>query len=1189
MLARFFIDRPVLAWVISIVIILLGFLAAGFLPIAQYPQITPPTVRVTANYPGANAVVVADTVAAPIEQQVNGVENMLYMSSQSSNDGSYTLDVTFELGTDINIAQVLVQNRVAIAQPQLADVVKASGVIVKKRSPDILLVVNLYAENNPETGRPYYDQLYLSNYATINLQDSLARLEGVGDIFSFGGQDYSMRVWLDPDKLASRNLAASDVIRVLREQNVQVAAGQVGQPPVPKGQDFQYTLSTLGRLLSAEQFGAIILKTGADGEVTYLRDVARTELGAKSQDQTLTLDRKPSVGLAIFQLPGSNALDVAKRIKSKMRELARRFPQGVKYEIAYDTTPFIRESVAEVVNTLRDAVILVAVVVLLFLQDWKSLLLPVIDVAVSLVGTFAVMALLGFSLNNLTLFGLVLAIGIVVDDAIVVLENIERWLAKGLPVREATIRAMNEITGPILAITLVLSSVFLPSAFLGGITGQFFRQFALTISASMIISAVNAMTMTPARAASIFAGREVGHKAEGRDRLTEIGTTASSAHSGKEALPWWFFGLLGGLATALLLAPTLGVRLGLPSQVESGEEAPGGLQATIVSGVIYLILALPGVVAGGVLGWFIIRPVNWVLGRCFQGFNWVFDRITDVYGTIVGWSLRLSVIVLVLYVVLIGATGFLFTQVPSGFIPAQDKGRLIVNVQLPDSAALERTTAVMDRIEIISHETPGIAHTIANPGRSFVLNAIGSNLGTVFITFDPFHERRTADRSGDAIAAHLRRRFRNEIPEARVNVFGAPAVDGLGNAGGFKLMVEAVGDVNFDALQAQADQLAVKGNQTPGLVGLFDGFRARTPQLYADIDRTKVRTMGVPLNDLFDTLQVYVGGYYVNDFNRFGRTWQVNLQADAPFRANVETIKQMKVRNADGDMVPLGSVVDIRDSGGPLTVTRYNMFPAATLTGASLPGVSTGDVLRIMETLADRQLPRNMTYEWTELSYLQKQASKIDEFRDLQKNPFSAFVLGAVLVFFVLSGLYESWSLPLAVILVVPLCLLSALIGVVLAGTDVNIFVQVGFVVLVGLACKNAILIVEFARDRQEEGVALSEAAVEAARVRLRPIVMTSFAFVLGVLPLVLAQGAGAEMRRSLGSAVFAGMIGVTMFGIFLTPVFFFVIRRLTGPVAARRETIPSVLPVKHVVHVPTDIAAGPPGADRSSARKGAE
>jgi multidrug efflux pump subunit AcrB len=1130
MLARFFIDRPVLAWVISIVIILLGAIAAGFLPVAEYPEITPPTVRVTANYPGANAQVVADTVAAPIEQQVVGVEGMLYMSSQSGNDGSYILDVTFELGTDVNMAQVLVQNRVAIAEPTLPDVVRTIGVTTKKRSPDILLGISLYSDDNPETGRPYYDSLYLSNYATIEIKDAIARVKGVGDVSILGQQDYSMRVWLDPDKLQSRNLTVGDVIRILREQNVQVAAGQIGQPPVPRGQDFQYTLSTLGRLVEANQFADITLKTGSDGEVTYLRDVSRTDLGARSEDQLSRLDRRPSSGVAVFLLPGANALDTADGITAKMRELEKRFPQGLHWAAIYDTTPFIRESVNEVFNTLRDAVILVAIVILLFLQDWKALLLPVIDVAVSLVGTFAVMSLMGFTLNNLTLFGLVLAIGIVVDDAIVVLENIERWLDKGLPVREATIKAMNEITGPIFAITLVLSSVLLPSALLGGITGQFFRQFALTISVAMIISAINAMTMTPARAAWIFASRKPGLHGD----------------QGKEALPWWSFILFGGLATVWLLAPTVGGWLGLPAGEEGGEAGPAGLKTTLLKYEIYSALFLPGAVAGGVLGWFAIRPVNWVLGYFFRGFNWVFDRATQVYGKTVGWCLRLSVIVLVVYVGLIGLTGFGFARVPNGFVPIQDKGYLVANIQLPDSASLERTVEVTDAVERIALDTPGVAHTVAIPGTSFVLNANSSNYANIFIILKPFHQRRGASLTGEAIAAEIRTRLRREVPEARVLVFGAPAVRGLGNAGGFKLMVEATGDVNFDALQARADAVAAQGNQKPGLVGLFNGFRARTPQLYVNIDRTKAKTMGVALTDVFDALQAYLGSYYVNDFNRFGRTWQVNVQADAPFRTDADTVRQLKVRNADGDMVPLGAVADVRDSAGPVTITRYNMYPAATITGASLPGVSTGDVLGTMEGLSDKELPKNMTYEWTELSYLQKQASQIEQFRDLRQNPFSAFVLGAVLVFFVLAGLYEGWSLPLAVILVVPMCLLSALAGVALAGMDVNIFVQVGFVVLVGLACKNAILIVEFARDRQQEGTSRFDAAVEAARVRLRPIIMTSFAFILGVFPLVIAEGAGAEMRRTLGTAVFAGMIGVTLFGLFLTPVFYSVVRGFT-------------------------------------------
>ncbi|MGO8751668.1 MAG: efflux RND transporter permease subunit [Thermoguttaceae bacterium] len=1136
MLVRFFIDRPVLAWVISLVILLMGAIAAVLLPVAQYPDITPPVVRVTASYPGANAQIIADTVAAPIEQQVVGVEKMLYMSSQSNNDGSYVLDVTFAVGTDVNMAQVLLQNRVAIAQPALPDMVKAIGVTVRKRSPDILLIVNLYSDVNPDDNQPYYDPLYLGNYATINLLDVLARVDGVGDVFPFGGQDYSMRVWLNPDKLQARNLSASDVLRVLREQNVQVAAGQIGQPPVPQGQDFQYTLNTLGRLMEPEEFAGIILKTGAKGEVVYLKDVARTELGARNQDYTLTMDGKPSVGLAIFPLPGSNSLEVAEHLKARMHELEQRFPKGLRFACVYDTTPFVRESVTEVLHTLRDAVILVAFVVLLFLQDWKSLLLPVIDVAVSLVGTFAVMKLAGFSLNNLTLFGLVLAIGIVVDDAIVVLENIERWLDKGLPVREATIRAMDEITGPIMAITLVLSSVLLPSAFLGGITGQFFRQFALTIAVSMLISAINAMTMTPARAAWIFGKRKPGEHGE----------------QGKEALPWWIFGLLGGLVSISMLTARIGPWLGLPAVGEGGEAVVTGLKDTLLGYGVSVLLFLPGAVAGGVLGLIVIRPVNAILGRFFRAFNWAFQGATQIYGRGVGWCLRLSAIVLLVYAGLIGLTGYGFTRVPAGFIPSQDKGRLVANVQLPDSASLERTTEVMDKIEKIALDTPGVAHIIANRGRSFILNAVSSNLGSAFIPLQPFHDRLDPSLSADGIAVELRRRFQREIPEARVNVFGAPAVDGLGMAGGFKLMVEMTGDVNLETLQAQADDLAARGNQTPGLVGLFSIFRARTPQLYVNVDRTKVKTMGVDLTSVFDALQAYLGAYYVNDFNRFGRTWQVNVQADAPFRTDAEAVKQLKVRNSSDDMVPLGSVADVQDSTGPVQVVRYNMFPAAPINGAARPGMSTGEVLAAMEELA-RKLPRNMTTEWTELSYLQKQSARIEQFRDLQQNPFSAFGLGVVLVFFVLAGLYESWSLPMAVILVVPMCLFSALAGVAMAGMDVNIFVQVGFVVLVGLAAKNAILIVEFARDRQEEGATRFQAAVEAGRVRLRPILMTSFAFILGVFPLVIARGAGAEMRRTLGTAVFAGMIGVTMFGIFLTPVFFYLVRRFSGPAQPAR------------------------------------
>ncbi len=1140
MFARFFIDRPIAAWVLSIVIVLAGVAAYVVLPVAQYPEITPPSVQVVANYPGASARVVADTVAAPIEQQVNGVEGMLYMSSQSTNDGGYNLTVTFKLGTNLDMAQVLVQNRVSQATPTLPDTVKSTGVTVNKQSPSILLVVNLYSDDDPATGKPYFDQLYLSNYATIQIRDELSRLEGVGQVNLLGQQDYSMRAWLDPDKLASRNLTADDVINVVREQNVQVAAGQIGQPPVPSGQNFQYTMTTLGRLQDPAQFEAIVLKTGAGGEVTRLEDVSRIELGAKNQNTRCRLDGKPSIGLAVYQLPGSNALAVAKEVKATMKYLQKRFPKNLEYAIVYDTTPFIEESVAEVGHTLRDAVVLVAVVVLLFLQDWKSLILPLIDVGVSLVGTLAFMWALNFSLNNLTLFGLVLAIGIVVDDAIVVLENIERWLALGYPVREATLRAMDEITGPIIGITLVLCSVFLPAALLiGGITGQFYKQFALTIAVSMVLSAINAMTMTPARAASVF-GHRSGTARESRpDGSGE--PSHEHGHEGHEALPWWgVVGLFGFLA-AWLGGRFLAGLLGLAGAAES----EGGPRA------VALLWALRGglFVGGGLAGFLLAGAVNRVLGTLFRGFNRVFDRTTAAYGHAVGWCLRLCVLVLVIYGGLLGLTGFGFTRVPTGFIPEQDKGYLVVNIQLPDSASLERTVEVTEQVEKIALKTPGVGHTVSIPGQSVILNAVSSNFGSIFIVLEPFHDRHGADGHADVIAEKVRKRCYQDVEEAVVSIFGAPPVDGLGNAGGFKLMVEDRGG-SLDLLQGQADNLVEEGNRTPGLIGLFNGFRANTPQLYVDVDRTKCKTLGVPLTAVFDTLQVYLGGYYVNDFNQFGRTWQVNLQADALFRLDPDTVRKLKVRNGKGEMIPLGTVATVRDSSGPVMITRYNLYPAASISGGSLPGVSSGTVIRTMDRLADQVLPQSMTAEWTELTLLQIKAGN---------TAIYAFGGAVVLVFLVLAFLYESWSQPLAVILVVPMCILCALAGVALARMDLNIFVQVGFVVLVGLAAKNAILVVEFARDRRKEGMPLREATLQASRTRLRPIVMTSFAFILGVFPLVIATGAGAEMRRSLGTAVCAGMLGVTLFGIFLTPVFYYVIMRLvdSGPPAAPAGPLP--------------------------------
>jgi len=1046
--ARFFIDRPVFAFSISIVITIVGLVAVFTLPVAQYPEITPPTVQVSCIYPGASAKVVAETVAAPIEQQVNGVENMLYMSSNCTNDGTYNLTVTFKLGTNLDMAQVLVQNRVAMAMPTLPDVVKSTGVTTKKKSPAILMVVNLVSPDRR------YDQLYLSNYATIQVKDELARLNGVGDVSFLGQKDYSMRVWLDPEKLAARRLTAADVTAALREQNVQVAAGQIGQPPIPAGQEFQYTMNTLGRLTAPEAFGEIVLKTDAGNRVTRLRDVARIELGAKSEDQSCTLDGQDSVGLAIFQMPGSNALATANGIRAKMAELKARFPEGLDYAIVYDTTPFIRESVKEVFKALRDAIILVAIVVLVFLQSWRSTIIPLVAVPVALIGTFAAMAASGFSLNNLSLFGLVLAIGIVVDDAIVVVEAIEHKMEQGLSAREAAHQAMNEVSGPIIAISLVLCSVFVPCAFISGITGQFFRQFAMTIAVAVAISALNSLTLSPALA-------------------------------------------------ALLLRPK------------------GAKQDVL------------GRLLNGLLGWF------------FRIFNLGFGASTTAYTRVVAGMLRVSVLVLLLYAGLLGLTYLGFTTTPTGFIPDQDKGYLIASVQLPDSASLERTQRVMRRIDELVLATPGVRHSICISGQSFLLNANGSNFGSMFLILDDFHDREDAALKADALASAIRRKVYVEVQEAVVGVFGAPPVDGLGNAGGFKFMVQDRGEAGLEMLAGQADNLVAKGNQTPGLVGCFSMFRANTPQLYVDVDRVKCKNLGVPLSDVFNTLQVFLGGYYVNDFNRFGRTWQVNLQAEPRFRLSPDNIRQFEVRSASGRMIPLGTLARVEEISGPVLINRYNMYPAAAVNGAPAPGVSSGQAIALVDALAARELPTSMAIEWTELALLEQLAGS---------TALLVFAGAVVLVFLVLAAQYESWALPLAVILVVPMCLLCSIIGVRLAAMDINIFTQIGFVVLVGLASKNAILIVEFAKMERERGKPRREATLEACRLRLRPIMMTSFAFILGVVPLMIGKGAGAEMRNTLGVAVFSGMLGVTIFGIFLTPVFYAAIDWLAGARRLRED-----------------------------------
>jgi multidrug efflux pump subunit AcrB len=1223
--------------VISVVITLAGAVAVSTLPVAQYPEVTPPTVQVTALYPGANALTVLDTVAAPIEEQVSGVEGMMYMTSRCTNDGAYNLTITFKLGTDSDMAQVLVQNRVSLALPVIPDLVQNEGINVKKMSPNTLMIVNLISPDNR------YNDIDLSNYATIYVRDELGRLPGVGTVTYLGQRDYSLRVWLDPDKMAALNLSGTDVVTAIAQQNLQVAPGQIGQQPVPQGQQYQLAINTKGRLVGPEEFGDIIVKTSQSGilptaqtatsaatgpappaiGIVRIRDVVRTnkyyyrvpldiekltkngltpqsvraafdvlririqpdlaarddkgktetwiislggpraptadeigntvltaiplgkpirlaslvsdagieylapldeegvQLGSQQYDQSCTLDGRPSVALSIFQLPGSNALDTATSVYAKMKDLKRSFPDGLDYQIVYDTTPFIRESVNEVFYTLRDAVILVAIVVLVFLQDWRAMILPMIDVPVSLIGTFAVMAAMHFTLNNLTLFGLVLAIGIVVDDAIVVLENIERLIATGLDARTATIQAMEEITGPVLAITLVLSSVFIPCCFLGGVTGQFFRQFAVTIAVSTIISAINAITMTPSRAVLIFKTEEGEHGHEHK----------------KEALPWWVFGLIGGAISVMYGQGLFDRFIQLPPTLvgEAGNALPGWLPWLAVTTIYFT----PGALIGGLIGWLVIKPVNRFLAMCFGAFNIAFDWMTNLYGAAVGRMLRLSVVVLLIYGGLLILTYVQFNRTPTGFIPQQDKGYLILNLQLPDSASVERTQRVMSRIEKLARDTEGVAHTVGVSGTSLILNANAPNLGSMYIMLKPFEERHAEAMSADEIGKRIQESCHEEVRGGVVSVFGAPPIDGLGTTGGFTLIVEDRGNAGLDQLQRFSDKIVERGKKSEGLQGLFNSSGANTPWLYLDIDRTKCLTLGVQVSDVFSALQIYMGSYYVNNYNQFGRTWQVNVQADPSHRYDVEDLKQLQVRNNQNQMVRLGSLMEVRDTGGPVMVMRYNMYSAAAITGDAAPGISSGQAMELMQELADSELPPSMQpSEWTDLAYLQVQAGN---------SAMYFFGLAVVFVFLVLAAQYESWNLPLAVILVVPMCLFCSVVGLQIAQMDVNIFTQIGFVVLVGLASKNAILIVEFAKQAQEAGKPLWDATVEACKLRLRPILMTSFAFILGVVPLVIAHGAGAEMRRSLGLAVFSGMLGVTIFGVFLTPVFFFVIQRFSG------------------------------------------
>ncbi|BBL69659.1 efflux RND transporter permease subunit [Methylogaea oryzae] len=1046
---HFFIDRPIFASVLSIVIIVVGGLALFALPIAQYPEIAPPNVVVSATYPGANARVVTDTVATPIEQEVNGVEDMLYMSSQSTNEGAMVLTITFRPGTNIDKAQVLVQNRVALAEPKLPEEVRRLGINVKKRSPDLSLVVNLISPDHR------YDSAYLSNYALLQIKDTLARLPGVGDIIVFGARDYSMRVWLDPEQVAARDMTATDVVRALREQNLQVAAGVVGQPPTPGGVDFQYTVTTLGRLMEADQFADIVIKTGADGAVTRLKDVARIELGAKDYASALYLDGQPTVGLAIFQLPGSNALDTKEAVVKAMENLKTRFPAGLEYNLVYDTVVFVKQSIEAVTKTLFEALLLVILVVVVFLQNWRASVIPLIAVPVSLIGTFAVMAALGMSLNTLSLFGLVLAIGIVVDDAIVVVENVERHLAMGESVREATRRAMSEVVGPVIATTLVLIAVFVPTAFITGVSGAFYKQFALTIAVSTAISCFNSLTLSPA-------------------------------------------------LCALLL--------------ERAHHDPDWLT----------------------------RQLNRWLGWFFNGFNGVFERFGEGYSRLVGRSFRVASLVLVLYAGLNGLNFLAFEKVHTGFIPPQDQGYLILYAQLPDAASVERTTEIVQQATKIVLATEGVAHINAYAGWSILTGTSQSNVATMFARLTSFEQRAgRPELSADGIVGSLRQSL-SKLEDANINVFAPPPVRGMSAVGGFKLQVQDRSNAGVDALQQAAADFIAKGNQQAGLGGLFTTFRSGVPQLYLDVDRIRAKAMNVPLSEVFDTLQIYLGSLYVNDMNRFGRTYQVVAQADAKFRMRPEDIGKLKTRNQDGDMVPLGSLMDVREIHGPDKLTRYNMYPAAEVNGVPLPGVSSGQAIAIMDQLARSELPAGFGYEWTEASLQQVLAGNV---------ALLVFPLSVLFVFLALAAQYESWSLPFAVILIVPMCLLASMAGIWLRGMDNNIFTQVGFIVLVGLAAKNAILIVEFAKRRQEDGLDRFQAAVDAARVRLRPILMTSFAFIMGVFPLVIAQGAGSESRQILGTAVFSGMIGVTLFGLLLTPVFYVVIQAWVERRASRRRT----------------------------------
>ena len=1050
MISNFFIDRPIFASVVSIFLTIAGALALVTLPVAQYPPVAPPTVQVSVVYPGASAQVVSNTVAAPIEQQVNGVENMLFMSSTCDNTGLYNLTITFDLNTDLNTALVSVQNRVNLALPQLPKQVQKQGLMIKKKAPQILLSVNFVSPD----GR--YDDLYLSNYATIHVKDELFRLEGVGDITVMGQRDYAIRAWIDPEKIASLGISSDDVINAIKNQNAALASGRLGQPPNADNTQLDTPFHGLGRLEKPEQFGDIIVRsqnsngdtTNQDPKLVRLKDIGRVELGALRYDMTSTVDGLPSVGLAIFQLPGTNALDVGNNIKKKMEQLSKNFPPGLRYDIVYDTTPFISESIFEVFKTLRDAIILVGIVVMVFLQNWRATLIPLIAVPVAIVGTFAVMAMLGYSINNISLFGLVLAIGIVVDDAIVVVENVERWLHKGESPREAARKAMREVTGPVIAVALVLCAVFIPCTFITGITGQFFRQFAVTISVSTVLSAINSLTLSPALA-------------------------------------------------AILLKP------------------PGSKKDAI-----QFILDL-------LLGWFF----------------WLFEKIFGMgissYGWIVKKCLRYSILILAFYLFLVTATVGLFAKIPKGFVPQQDQGWLLMNVLLPDGASLQRSQELMAKIEKATLETPGVAHTFTTSGYSFLYNAFASNNAAMFVVLAPFNERKTKDLSANAITFRITESIKKFNRDSKVQILPTPPVPGIGVAGGFQLMLEDRGDLGAVALESETQKLVDQRASINGMYALFSLYQAKTPQLFADINRDKLRALQVKISDANNAMNSLIGSVFINNFNAFGRFWQVTIMAEPEYRSKKENLNLIKVQNSEGKMVPLSTILDFYDANGPNMINRYNLYPSSQVIGINLPWLlSSGDAVKVMEKKSQEVLSSSMKTEWTGLSFLQ-----IMESQDIRNK--LVFPLSVIFVFLVLSAQYESWGLPLAVILVVPISIFSALIGTIVGMTGINLFTEIGLVVLVGLCSKNSILIIEFAKQLHEEGNPLVDSTIEACKLRLRPILMTSFAFILGVVPLVVAKGAGAEMRQALGVAVFSGMLGVTILGILFTPVFFYVIESI--------------------------------------------